>query len=182
MDRTEGTTAVAKVRPAQPEDLGAIVSLWRDSMAVHAERDPTFRPRADGHVTFERFVAAQIGRPDAAIVVAEVEGQVAAYGVCVLRTRPDYFEPALHGLVTDLDVGANYRRQGLGERVLDALCAWLGARGITRIEAEVVTANELSTGFWSKRGFVPYYQAMFRDLASVPGTASVSRPSQRERP
>lgn len=164
MDQTGATRALATVRPARSDDLDAIVALWRDSMAVHADRDPSFRPRAEGHLAFKRFVAARIGAPDAAVVVAEVAGKVVAYGVCVLRTRPEYFEPALHGLVTDLDVAATHRRMGLGERVLEALCGWLRERGITRVEAEVVTANELSTGFWSKRGFTAYYQAMFCDL------------------
>ena len=113
-------------------------------------------------MAFGRFVARQIAAEDAAVRVATVGGRVAAYGVCVLRERPEYFEPQLHGLVTDLDVASAFRRQGLGERVLDALCDWLRARGVARVEAEMITANALSVGFWGKRGFVPYYQATFR--------------------
>jgi ribosomal protein S18 acetylase RimI-like enzyme len=152
------------VREAGPADVAKIVALWRESMALHGSRDPTFRPRADGHLAFARFLAARVDSPDAAVVVGVVNEEVAAYGVCVVRTRPDYFEPDEHGLVTDLDVAADHRRQGLGERVLDALGEWLRARGIDRVEAEVVTANELSTGFWRKRGFATYYEAMYREL------------------
>jgi ribosomal protein S18 acetylase RimI-like enzyme len=151
-----------QVRMAELADVASIVALWRESMALHGDRDPVFRPRADGHLAFERFVSARIGAPDAAVFVAEVDGAVAAYGVCVRRSRPDYFEPGEHGLVTDLDVSSDHRRQGLGERVLDALCGWLRERGIDWVEAEVVSANELSLGFWRKRGFVTYYQAMAR--------------------
>lgn len=154
--------APAILRPATARDLPAIVALWRESMALHAARDPAFRPRPEGHLAFGAFAEAQARAPDAAVVVAEVAGEVAAYGICVLRRRPAYFEPQEHGLVTDLDVAAPFRRMGLGAQVLDALCAWLRGRGIDRVEAEAVMANELSLGFWRKRGFAPYYQAMAR--------------------
>ena len=152
------------VRQAVASDAPAIVAIWRESLALHGDRDPTFRPRADGHVVFERFVVEKVGSPDAAVLVAERGGEVAAYGICALRTRPDYFEPGLHGLVTDLDVSARHRRLGLGERLLEALSDWLRQRGIHRIEAEVVAANELSSGFWRKQGFATYYQAMSREI------------------
>lgn len=152
------------IREATQDDTPAIVALWRESLALHGQRDPTFAPRADGHVRFERFVTNAIGAPEAAVFVADVGGRIAAYGVCVLRTRPEYFEPGEYGLVTDLDVSGEHRRQGLGEAVLDGLCGWLRARGVTRVEAEVVAANELAASFWSKRGFRTYYQAMFRTI------------------
>lgn len=152
------------VRAAVPGDLPAIVALWRESMALHGERDPSFKPRPDGHLAFGRFAGAQITSPDAAVLVAEADGRTAAYGICVLRRRPAYSEPDEHGLVTDLDVSSAFRRRGLGERVLDGLLEWLRGRGVRRVEAEVVTANELSHGFWRKRGFAVYYQAMCRAL------------------
>jgi ribosomal protein S18 acetylase RimI-like enzyme len=152
------------IRSAATADVPAIVALWRESLALHGDRDPSFRPRADGHLVFERFVRERIGSPEAAILVAERGGELAAYGICVLRTRPDFFEPVLHGLVTDLDVSARHRRLGLGERLLEALSAWLRGRGIQRMEAEVVAANELAAAFWRKQGFATYYQAMSRDV------------------
>lgn len=152
------------VRAAVAGDVPAIVTLWRESMTLHGSRDPAFQPRADGHLVFERFITERLTSSDAAVIVAEVGGEVAAYGVCVLRTRPDYFEPGEHGLITDLDVSASHRRQGLGERVLEALCGWLRERGVGRVEAEVVTANELSVSFWRKQGFAAYYQAMSRSV------------------
>ena len=115
----------AVVRAAGPTDLPAIVALSWESMALHGGRDPAFRPRADSHLAFERFVAERIALPEARVVVAEADERAAAYGICVLRRRPDYFEPGEHGLITDLDVSAAHRRQGLGERALDALCKWL---------------------------------------------------------
>lgn len=152
------------LRPAKSADLSAIVSLWRESMALHGERDATFTPSANGDLVFEQFVADRIDKSEAMVVIAEANGAVVAYGICVLRSRPDFFEPAQYGLITDIDVSEKWRRHGIGERVLDALCDWLVGRSVKRVEAEAVTANELSIGFWRKRGFEPYYQAMYRAL------------------
>lgn len=157
------TAAAVAIRPARTGDLPAIVALWRESMRLHGDRDPSFAPRPDGHIAFGRFVEARIASHDARVLVAEgAGGRVLAYGVCVLRRRPDYFEPCEHGLVTDLDVAAEARRQGLGERLLEALCEWLRARRVARVEAEVVSANEVSRAFWRKRGFATHYEAMHR--------------------
>jgi len=154
--------ATLTLRAATPADVPGIVAIWRESMVLHAALDPAYRPQETGHEAFGTFVAQTIGSADAAVQVAMAGDHVAAYGICVLRRRPALFEPGLHGLVTDLDVAGAFRRQGLGERILETLCAWLRARGVERVEAEMITANAISVGFWRKQGFVPYYQAMFR--------------------
>ncbi|MFN8831963.1 MAG: GNAT family N-acetyltransferase [Labrys sp. (in: a-proteobacteria)] len=136
-------------------------------MALHADRDPSFTPRLDGHEVFGRFVAARLTDPEAAVIVAETVGTIATYGVYILRTRPDSFEPAIHDLITDLDVAASHCRHGLGEHILGALCDWLQARGIYRIEAETAKANEISTRFWVKRGFKQRYQVLYRRVARM---------------
>lgn len=161
-ERYESMDATVSLRAATAGDIPGMVAIWRESMVLHAALDPAYRPQAAGHEAFGAFVAQKIGSADAALQVAMAGDRVAAYGICVLRRRPELFEPGLHGLVTDLDVAGAYRRHGLGERILEALCSWLRARGVERIEAEMITANAISVGFWRKQGFVPYYQAMFR--------------------
>lgn len=144
-------------------------------MLFHGDRDPTFAPAAGGRALFERFLAEQLAAElanQATVVVAEVRGAVAAYGVAVLRHRLGYFASTEYGLVTDLDVASVYRRRGLGERVLQALVGWQQDRGVARLEVEVVTANEVSVAFWRKQGFRTYYEAMRRatdELSSSTG-------------
>ena len=53
-------TDTPELRSAVERDLPAIVSIWRESRALHADRDPSFTPRLDSHETFGCFVAARI--------------------------------------------------------------------------------------------------------------------------
>lgn len=155
---------ILKLRRALPSDIPAIQEIWRESMALHAERDTAFRARHDGHVVFGRFVAKQMTSREAVVFVMQLGANVAAYGICVPRRRLDCFEEDRHALITDLDVAADHRRKGLGEIVLIELCDWARGAGFRRIEAEVITANEIADSFWRKHGFSPYYQSMYRTL------------------
>ncbi|WP_158292268.1 GNAT family N-acetyltransferase [Paracraurococcus ruber] len=150
------------VRAAGADDLAAILGLWRDSMALHAAQDPSYRPAPTGPRHFRRFATAQMASDQARVLVAARGPRVLGYGICVLRRRPLYFLPLEHGLITDLDIAAAARGQGLGERILDGLLAWLRARGIGRVEVEVVTANEGSRRFWRKHGFAQHHEALHR--------------------
>ncbi|PVM79440.1 hypothetical protein DDF65_15200 [Caulobacter radicis] len=152
------------VREGQAADIQPIVALWRTSMAQHAQKHPIFTPKADGHIAFERFLAEHMAANDAAVVVAEAGGEIVGYGICQLRRRPAYFEPIEHGLISDLEVAASHRRRGVGELILGALCNWLAGRGLTRVEIEVATANEIAVSFWRKWGFETYCQTMGRTL------------------
>lgn len=151
-----------RVREARSGDLPAVVKLWQESMALHAQRDRTFQPSAEGARLFEQFAAERLVSGRAIVVVAEADDQIAGYGICVLKQRPAWFRQQEYGAITDLDVSARFRRQGAGGYILHALCNWLVERGVQRVEAEVVTANELSLAFWGKHGFSTYSQAMFR--------------------
>lgn len=167
------------IRSASPVDIPAISAIWWESMLFHGDRDRTFAPAPGGRALFEHFLAEQLAAAtanQAAVMVAEVGGAVAAYGVAVLRQRSGYFALTEYGLITDLDVASVHRRRGLGERVLQALVGWLRAREVERVEVEVVSANETSAAFWRKQGFRTFYEAM-RRATDEPSSSAVASPT-----
>ena len=77
--------------------------------------------------------------------VAEHDGEVIAF-VLAGRTRAG-------GHIITIDVHAAWRRQGVGERLMQIAEERLERQGARRVVLEVSTANEAAIAFYRKRGY-----------------------------
>jgi GNAT superfamily N-acetyltransferase len=152
------------VRQAREEDAGAILVLWQEMMAFHAAREPFFTISAEGPGNFLKWVRARIGKNGTRVVVAEAGGGLAGYCLAVLSCYPPVFLKDDYCEIYDLAVTDRYRRSGVGRALFLDVKAWSAAKGITRIEARVALANELSTKFWRALGLRPYMESLYLDL------------------
>lgn len=144
------------VRPARPGDGAALGRIWLENARYYVDRFPDdFRlPAEDGLA--ERFERPVDG--DAALLVAEVGGRVAAYAYVRLSPpEPDaayqylapYAETRAH--VEALGTGDAFQRRGLATRLVEACERWARERGATRISATTYAASEVSIPFWEER-------------------------------
>ncbi len=78
-------------------------------------------------------------------VVCELDGKTAAYGgmTCVLD----------EGAVTNIAVAPEYRRQGIGRAVVQAMLAEAEKRGLSSVFLEVRVSNEAARGLYLSEGF-----------------------------
>lgn len=100
-------------------------------------------------------------RRDAELVVAEADGIVVAFAIfwCVL----DQSE------LGNVAVTREWRRQGLGELLVEDVLSRARKRGVREIYLEVRPSNEVARRLYERFGFVPvgrrrnYYQAPVED-------------------
>ena len=140
----------ADVRPATVVDVPALAELRRDF---------TFEDPPDGAVgrddfdeAFVRLVSDGIEAGRWVVWVAEVDGEIvsnAFVGVIDKIPRPIAELPAI-GYLTNVFTRPEFRGQGLGSRVLDAVTAW--ARD-SDIELLVVWPSEASVAHYERHGF-----------------------------
>jgi ribosomal protein S18 acetylase RimI-like enzyme len=154
----------AVVRAATRRDVPAIVGLWEELMDFHQARDPFFTRVHNGRRLFAKFVEENIRNEAVCVWVATVEGKIAGYCQGMLEQHPPVLAEPRYGQILDFMVAAEYRRAGIGEQLFKALCDWFRREGMRRIEVRHSTANESAARFWSKMGFQPYLQTLFRDL------------------
>ncbi|WP_020396310.1 GNAT family N-acetyltransferase [Thiolinea disciformis] len=131
-------------------------------MALAGHYETVFRLGEQGERVFRDFVEQCIN--DAAhhaVMVAELEDQIAGYGIVVVESANPYFQARQYAYITDLDIHATFRRQGIGEQLLAALKAWCIDKSIQRIEVSVSTQNPLASHFWQKSGFATYYETKY---------------------
>src|SRR5919204_4041028 len=123
------------VRPATAADLPRLGRLGALLVEAHynldAQRFLATKPRTPAD--YASFLASQLGKPDVAVLVADVNGDVIGYAYAALEGY-DYMAlrgPA--GVLHDILVDPGYRGRGVGGLLLDATLAALRARGAPRV-------------------------------------------------
>lgn len=133
-----------EIHPATPADVPALRSIARRSW----ERDPALtRETATESVEEwydEEQLRADIAASDLLVLVA-VTDAVVAFSHSVV-------DPPV-GTVLRLYVDPDYRRQGIGLHLLDATRSELAGRGVDRVRAMVLAANDPGAAFYRADGF-----------------------------
>jgi len=151
------------IRQATPEDIGAIVELWKEMIDFHRIRDPFFTRAVNGEDVFAEFVQKNINSETACVYVAGVGGKIVGYCQGMLEKHPPVLAQTDYGQILDFAVAADYRRAGVGERLCQALQGWFVLKGVHRIEVRHSESNEIASGFWTKMGFKPYMKTLFKE-------------------
>src|SRR6187551_3470571 len=155
-----------KIRRATSADLRHIGRLGVLLVAVHHEFDsrrflaPTPRTREG----YAGFLASQLEEPDAAVFVAEVNGDVIGYAYAAVESY-DYMSlrgPA--GVLHDIIVDAEWRGRGVGRRLLEAALAYAASRGLEQIVLSTAERNDGAQRLFASMGFRPTMIEMTREL------------------
>ncbi|MFL6671817.1 MAG: GNAT family N-acetyltransferase [Massilia sp.] len=169
------TTAALEIRSIDQDDLPRLF-LYLDDHLLDNGRDgtPLFQPqsRADARFTVDKaasFTAGlgvAIGEPGwrRAWLACDEAGAIA--GHVDLRARP---EPAArHRALLGMGVHRDYRRQGLGLRLIEEAVAWAAAHtGLDWIDLEVLSVNEAAHALYRRAGFVTVGE--FADMFRIDG-------------
>jgi ribosomal protein S18 acetylase RimI-like enzyme len=123
-----------EIRAAGPDDIPAVLSLWSDAAA------PTSTDDVDG-------VGALLERDPGALLVAEVSGRI----VGTVIAAWDGWRGSVYRIV----VAPEYRRDGLGRRLLDEAENRLRRVGARRMHAIVVGTDAQALGFWESSDWEP---------------------------
>ncbi len=65
-----------------------------------------------------------------------------------------------YGVIYDMGVNHQYRRQGIGKKLFDHVKQWFDLRGIKYLELNVLIANQTARNFWLSLGFEPTIELM----------------------
>lgn len=143
------------VRPATPADLPRIGRLGALLVEEHHDFDSR-RFLAARHRTpadYATFMSMQLDEPDIIILVADDNGDVIGYSYAAVEGF-DYMAlrgPA--GVLHDIIVDPEYRRQSVGRLLLDAALAVLRSRGAPRVVLSTAEQNEAAQRLFASVGF-----------------------------
>ena len=137
------------VRPAQPGDAAALVTL---AEAIGSEPEGWLiserRWRSAGDE--RRYLKAVRRHPDAAVFVAEADGEIAGR----LSISRDPHPASRHVADLGLMVAATARRRGIGWALLEEAVGWARASDVHKLELHVFPHNEPAIRLYEQFGFV----------------------------
>ncbi len=151
------------IRHAREADIPSVVRLQHQMMDYHEALDPRFAHRDDVSEGFAKWVGELIAKDDAAVIVAETDGQVVGYTIGLHQQSPA-LDPPDHGFVSDICVEAECRQRGVGAALFAKLKEWFRSRGLTVAWANVACENPVSQRFWRGQGGTDWQDILHFDL------------------
>ena len=137
-----------RVRRAGPSDAAALVALAEEVGGEDGRwllASDTWRSVSDER----RYLRTVQRHPDAAVFVAEDDGQIAAR----LSLSRDPHPSSRHVADLGLMVAEQSRRRGVATMLLDEAVGWARAFGIRKIELHVFPWNERAIALYEAFGF-----------------------------
>ncbi len=155
-----------RVRRAKVEDLPALVSLWREFVAYHANLDADaadfFRLAPGANAAWRRIVRDYFGKRKKLCLVAEVDGEAVGFLMAIVRERGATFAERVIGDISHAYVQESRRGKGVGRALTAGALAWFKARGVPLLSLGVGAVNTLGVEFWKRMGFETKVLVMFR--------------------
>ncbi len=142
------------IRQASREDLKSIVPLLVRLKRLNAEFDPLLEVVPDLESVALKYLEDALDNPQAIVLVA-VEGEKV---VAVLKASVEdrlFYKPRHVGVIKEFYILPEYRRKGIGKRLIVEGMNQLRKRGAEVIMASFPAHNEIAINFYRKLGFRP---------------------------
>jgi ribosomal protein S18 acetylase RimI-like enzyme len=162
---------VPVVRPARRRDLPTLGRLGTLLVEAHHAFDAQrFLAASDRTPAgYASFLATKLDDPDAALLVADHDGDVVGYAYAELEGYDYMSLRAPAGVLHDVVVDAGARRRGIGRLLVEAALAYLKSRGAPRVVLSTAERNEAAQRLFASMGFRRTMVEMTRELEDAPG-------------
>ena len=152
------------IRSATSADLPQVAALGAQIVRLHHETNPKrffwFDQVEEGYAW---WLAKEIEREEAVVLVAELDGQVAGFAYGAIEERDWSILVDRHGAFHDLCVAAPWRRHGIGQKLALEMIRRLEGLGAERILARAMVQNEGAQRLVAGLGFAPTMVELTRE-------------------
>ena len=161
------TETAMKILKAKLEHVGEIVLLNDDAQKIHAEHHPEVFKYPTDAVEMERFFRDIILADDNFIFLAKISEQAVGYVWGTIQRRPEnVFKHSQEWIyIHQLSVEPDYRRKGVGRRLLHAVDNVARENGISKFVLDSWEFNKESHAFFEQLGFSCFNINMWRETA-----------------
>lgn len=128
----------------KPDETFAVKPLWEKLNRLHKERSDFFKEHFDTF-TFEKRIA-QFNDRDAVRVFAAKKND-AIIGYCIASTKDRI------GEIDSIYVKTGFRKEGVGDRLMDYAENWLKEQNILKLNISVAQGNEEAFAFYNRHGY-----------------------------
>lgn len=138
-------TEAIRIRPAAEADLPELVELLRQLFELEQDFEPDASKQQAG-------LSLMLESPFAELLVAECGGRVA--GFCGVQLQISTAMGSYAAQIEDLVLHPEFRRRGIGSRLLDAAGAWAKQRDARRLQLNCDDQNLPAMRFYEARNWI----------------------------
>ena len=155
-----------RIRPAAAADYDAVNRVFTSELAHHVSLLPDRFQMIDP-VMSRRWYDDVLAQPNKLLQLAQVDGSVAGLALLVDMVSLDdpIHRPRRYLEVDELAVLPEYRRLGIGRRLMEEAERIAAARGIPTVELHVWEVNDQARAFYDRLGYRTIRRRLARDLA-----------------
>jgi ribosomal protein S18 acetylase RimI-like enzyme len=139
------------IREATNDDLPVLLQFEQEIFRTERPFEKTLK---DGEPHYYD-IAELIASPQANVLVAEVENELAGSGYALIKEAEPYVKHDQYAHLGFMYVKPAYRGRGINKQILQALKQWVIEKGITEIRLFVYEENTIAKNAYLKAGFKP---------------------------
>jgi len=154
------------IREANQEDYEGLCEVFAEVDALHREALPHVFRQPDEPARTKEFISGIVADEDAALLVAENDGEIVGLVQILIREAPDIpiMVPRRYGVIDNLAVKKGVRRSGVGRALIERAHRWAWDKGATQVELYVWEFNKEAITFYEKLGYRTASRKMWRVL------------------
>ncbi len=143
-----------------------MVRLWEMLARHHEEVSDQFRLAWDSRRNWEKYLRKKFSEVSTKLVVAEEDGKVVGFMLCLLSPNAPIFKERKIGVISDVFVLEERRRKGVASKMLDVAIRWFRKNKVRSVQLGVAHQNMEARAVWRNLGFEPYmiYKRLDLDL------------------
>ncbi len=140
-------------------EINIIKPLWEKLNLIHLYKSVYFKEKYKAF-TFEERMKSIYERAQKGIIKLEVlldteKDKYIGYCLCSIEDTS--------GEIESIFIEEQYRKFGLGDKLMDSALKWFESNGVVKIEINVVYANDEALPFYKKHGFFIGNYKMYRN-------------------
>jgi len=139
-------------RRAGRRDLDAIQARWLQLREAEAKDDPRLAPSKNAAQIAREHREVILADPRTAFFVAEERGEIVGYLHAQIEQGDPAYDAGSYGLVADLFVDAERRKQGIGRALLRCAAEWFASLGMREYRVRTPAAHPEARGFFERAG------------------------------
>ena len=156
-----------KIVKPQLAELPELIKLWKGQYKYHHNLDSIYYVSTSSPLRkkFREYLEKAINKNRPNILVARKRGKLVGF-ITYEVTKADYFDTNIekYGEVIELFVSENYRKKGVGKKLLQGAEAYFRQNGIEWIELQVSTFNRNAISAYKHLDYQNRQSLMFKKL------------------
>ena len=154
------------IREATRFDYESLCELFEEADELHRTHLSEMFQSSNGPARDKAFILDLLADQSATIFVVESNRELLGLVQAVIKAAPSMsiFVPRRYAVVDTLVIKEAFRRQGIGQKLMDQVHQWAISKGVSDVELNVYAFNEEADALYRKLGYETISYKMRKSL------------------